>query len=384
VARSWRGWPVLVRDGLGAVGLFVVGLLPLGVGGLQLGELHGDVGWPIALVLTAAQTLPLAFRRRSSGTGLVIVGSAFFIAQVIGANTGLAGLGLLVALYLCGAHLRRRAVVAVVALLVYGALVAVLVVERSPERPIDWVTFAGVLALPWALGELVRRRRREQEIREERATLDAVSGVRALLARDLHDIVTHHVTAIVVQAESARYLPATAEGDAERASTFTVIGSTGRQALTELRSLLDALDPAAAADAPLGVADDIPHMVERLRATGYPVVLDAPGDGAPAPDAIAAVVNAVAREALTNAMKHARGREVVIRVTTTADGTELTVSNAVATDTEPIAAPIAEPAERRPVGRGLAGMADRVSEAGGVFDSGVRDRRFEVRARWPR
>src|SRR5690606_34938937 len=143
---------------------------------------------------------------------------------------------------------------------------------------VDWMTFPVVLAVPWIAGELMRRGRAEAAATLERAAADADRAARALLARDMHDIVTHHVTSMVVQADSARYLPGTPEGAVDRDAILESVGSTGRLALTELRSLLGALDPAAEAATPdLAAADRISRMVDRLRETGYPVSLQTVG-----------------------------------------------------------------------------------------------------------
>src|SRR5690606_27219479 len=184
---------------------------------------------------------------------------------------------------------------------------------------VDWMTFPVVLAVPWIAGELMRRGRTEAAAVLERAAADADRAARSLLARDLHDIVTHHVTAMVVQAESARYLPGTSEAVVDRDAILESVGSTGRLALTELRSLLGTLDPGAAAGtADLTDGDRISHMVHRLRGTGYPISLKTVGPVEDIPPEITRVMRAVAREATTNAMKHARGEEVRLLVRATA------------------------------------------------------------------
>jgi signal transduction histidine kinase len=372
VAQAWSRQAVVVRDAAGAATLLVVSLIPLGVEGLELGELHGHVpGWACVL-LTIAQTIPLAARRWWSALALLIVGAGFVASQVTGADTGLAGLGLLVALYSCARHQRQgRFLTATVAFVVYAGLAAVLASEHSPNRPLDWFSFVGVLTLPWVLGEFVRRRSAEQSIRAERAADEAVAAARALLARDLHDIVTHHVTAMVIQAESAQYLPGGPDGDAERAFTFALLGRTGRHALTELRSLLGALDPAAVNGTSRDTADDIPQMVERLRDTGYPISLHVEGSVVGLPEDVAAAMRSVAREAVTNAMKHARGTEVSIALQATDDVLTLTVANALSRDEE-----------HESGGRGIAGMTARVAETGGSFIARVTNGRYTAIARW--
>lgn len=364
---------LLVRDGIGATVLMVSSLLPLGLAGLRLGDLHRDFPIWVRIVLVIAQTLPLAVRRLLPASALAVIGVGFGVTQALGAETGIAGLGLLIALYSCAAYLRRARVAVIAACTVgYLLLVTLLIAQHSSERPIDWVTFPVVLAVPWIAGELMRRGRAEAAATLERAAADADRAARALLARDMHDIVTHHVTSMVVQADSARYLPGTSEGAVDRDAILESVGSTGRLALTELRSLLGALDPAAEAATPdLAAADRISRMVDRLRETGYPVSLQTVGPVEQISSEITRVMRSVAREAVTNAMKHARGEEVRLVVRATADLAELTVANAVPLGTRPPAA-----------GRGMSGIMSTVADAGGDFTAEVTDGRYTATARW--
>lgn len=371
----WRSGSPVVRDGIGAIALMGLSLLPLGIGGLQLGELHREVLPWVALILVAGQTLPLTVRRTMPALSLALIGIAFGVTQALGADTGLAGLGLLIALYSAAAHLRRGRIAVVAACIVgYIILVAALIGQDSSEEPIDWVTFVAVLSVPWVAGELARRWRVEQVARLERAAVDADRAARSFLARDLHDIVTHHVTAMVIQAESARYLPETAQGVVDREAIFASVGSTGRLALTELRSLLGTLDPDAAAEShALAAADEVHGMVSRLQEAGYPISLESIGPVGEIPSDIDSVIRSVAREAVTNAMKHASGEEVQLVISATTDAIGLTVINATPSGSVPAVA-----------GRGMAGMADRVTDAGGTFAADVKDARHTVIARWDR
>jgi signal transduction histidine kinase len=378
VSAWWRSAPPVIRDGVGAIALMLVSLIPLGIDGLRLGEMQSEYSPWVSVVLIAAQTLPLALRRTIPALSLGLIGVAFAVTQVLGAGTGLAGLGLLLALYSCGAHLRRgRWALVAASIAAYIALVVVLIAQRSPEKPIAWVTFAAVLAVPWVTGELVRRWRGEQAARMARAAADADRAARSLLARDLHDIVTHHVTAMVVQSESARYLVKTAEGAEERDEIFASVASTGRLALTELRSLLGTLDPDAVSAGPAALAEagDISHMVQRLKEMGYPISLRHSGTVEEIPSEVIAVMRSVAREAVTNAMKHARGVPVQLVVSVTQNEMVLTVANELAL----LAAPDAAGS-----GRGTSGMANRVAEVGGSFTAGVDGDQYVTTARWTR
>lgn len=379
---GWHPGRPVVRDSIGAVALMLFSLLPLGIAGLRLGGLQREFPMWVLVVLVVAQTLPLALRRTMPALALSLIGVAFATTQALGADTGLAGLGLLIALYSCAAHL-RRARLAVVASCVAGyvILVAVLISQDSSERPIDWFTFVVVLAVPWVAGELMRRGRVEEAASLERAAVDADRAARSLLARDLHDIVTHHVTAMVVQAESARYLPDTPQRDADRDAIVAAVGSSGRLALTELRSLLGTLDPDAASQthAALAAADDVSRMVRRLQETGYPISLQSIGPVEEIPSEITSVMRNVAREAVTNAMKHARGKEVRLVISATARAVELTVTNATLSGSLHSVA-----GQRGSEGRGTSGMANRVADAGGTFTAEMKDDQYTAIARWVR
>lgn len=359
-------FPAPARDAAGALLLLVVSLLPLGVPGVALGELDHAVPPWLPPVLVVAQTLPLAFRRAAPAAVLAVVGVGFAVAQLVGADTGLAGLGLFVAIYTVAAYQRRgRLVTDVVALAGYVALAVTLHAEGSPERLVDWVTFVLVLATPWFVGQLVRRRLAEQVVREALAAETAVREARVGLARDLHDVVTHHVTAMVVQADSAAYLDAA--DVAERAQTLETIGVTGRRALRELRSLLGALEQTSGTTAsrePL--APDVAELVETARAGGYPVTLVGAETLPPLSEAVAVTLYRIAQESLTNAMKHAPGIPVAMELDGAGDVAVLRVRNDLGA-----AAP-------GPAGRGRRGMTERAALLGGRVAAGVVDGRFEV------
>jgi signal transduction histidine kinase len=199
---------------------------------------------------------------------------------------------------------------------------------------------------------------------------------RTRIARELHDVVTHHVTAMVVQTEAARYLTAAPD---KLDATLTAVSDTGRRAITDLRHLLDLLNPDHL-DPDRGRGDpvrqgEVQDLVEQTRRAGQPVEFTE--DGAPAQPSGSAefVTYRVVQEALTNALKYAHGSATVVRVRHGAR--EITVE----VSTEGSASP------GKAVGgggRGLAGLRDRVDVLGGEF-SAEREPGggFVVRARIP-
>ncbi|MCR2815008.1 sensor histidine kinase [Microbacterium jiangjiandongii] len=362
-----------VQDGALGIGLLLVAVLPLGIPGTVLGALDGPSTGPIVILLQAAQALPLVLRRRAPRVAMFVVGAAFCIAEITGTTTGAAGVALPIALYSVGAHGRRPWITAGVIGAMYLALALTLLALGSPEPPLGFATFAAVLALPWTIGRFVALRQASQAGRVHQAEADAVRKERVLLARDLHDVVTHHVTAMVVQAESAAFLPA--DERAARDETLAGIGRTGREALGELRELLGALH-AEGAGAPMQptVSAAIDQFVTRLREAGHQVEVH---EDVPEPvlsaDA-AAALRRVAQEAATNALKHAPRTPVQVEYFREGDSAVLRVTNALGRARKPLSSD----------GRGLAGSAARIEQVGGSFRAGpTSDGRFVVEARLP-
>lgn len=367
----WRGVPVVARDAAGGVLLLVVSLLPLGVAGVDLGGLHSDAVWWVPPVLAAGQSLPLALRRVAPVASLALVGVAFGVAQLAGVETGVAGLGLFFAIYSFAAYQRRHHYFAAAsAAAAYIVLALALQLAGSPEQLIDWGTFFLVLVIPWLIGQLVSRELSQQALREAAAADAAVRKSRNRLARDLHDIVTHRVTAMVVQADSAAYLDDAAAS--ERAQSFEMIAASGRRALQELRSLLGALEHSPANGANLSQREPLPGAVADIvgdaAAAGYPVTLNQEGMTSEVSETVSITLYRIAQEALTNAMKHAPGTMVDMALTESDGIIDLRIENDL-TDQAPDGP-----------GRGRQGMAARVALLGGQLETGVVHDRFIVHA----
>ena len=182
---------------------------------------------------------------------------------------------------------------------------------------------------------------------------------------------THHVTAMVVQTEAARYLTA----DPERLDeTLTTVTDTGRRAISDLRHLLDVLNPDNTAPAP--VAEEGLHsVVERTRRAGQPVEFSEEGTPATSRGSADLVAHRVVQESLTNALKYAHGSRTTVRVRHRPE--EITVH--VSTDR-----PGPTGVSPGGSGRGLVGLRERVEVLGGEFSAGRHDDGgFTVRARIP-
>jgi signal transduction histidine kinase len=243
--------------------------------------------------------------------------------------------------------------------------------------------FAAVPCL-WALWE--RRRRRAElgartwllEREREGAARRAVEEERARVARELHDIVSHSVSVMVVQAGAARH---GLDGEAQEA--LLAVERTGREAMTELRHLLGVLAPAPDGDA-LAPQPSLAHLgtlVDRIAFAGLPVDVTVTGEPRPLPAGIDATGYRVVQEALTNALKHgAAGARAEVKVSYGTRNLRLEVLN---TGPSVLTGTGAAPPENKG-GRGLTGLRERVAVYGGDLDARRRlGGGYRVRARIP-
>ncbi len=373
-------------DALLALGLAAAAYAPgLSSQGVTIGELPERPLTPLAVALGLAQCLPLVLRRVRPAACLVVVAAAFTAYQLAAFPGTLAGVGLLIALYGAGAYVGRgRAPLAGAALVAYVGFAVALDARGSAEQVVDYVTFAVVLGTCWAAGAWTRHRRREAALRAQRLEEAAAAQERERIARELHDVVTHHVTAMVVQAEAAQML---VDGAPERLpDALGSIGDSGRRALRELREQLRVLaDGPAPVEAPRqSIGTGVRELVGRVAASGVDVALTLEGRPDPQPGAAELAAYRVVQEALTNAMKHAPGRRTAVDARY---GPEAIVVDVV---TDPDGEP--GPADRPALavtapsdGRGLRGLRARVHGLGGQLTAGRRaDGAFVVHATVPK
>jgi signal transduction histidine kinase len=220
------------------------------------------------------------------------------------------------------------------------------------------------------------RDRRAQIAERERdvAAREAVVEERARIARELHDVIAHHVSMIVLQAGAERRVL-----DDSNASTREVLESVeqiGRGALTEMRRLLgmlrgDAHEPLS----PQPGLDDVPTLVGQLREAGLPVELKVEGERRELPVGIELSAYRIVQEALTNTLKYAGTARACVRVGFEPGALELEVADDG--DGDAAVTPGGS-------GHGLMGMSERVALFGGVFEAGPRpEGGYRVRARLP-
>ena len=341
-----------------------------------------------ALLLGAVLTAAMAWRSTAPLAALgAVAAAALGLAAVDTPPESLASTSILVAIlsFAIGAHLpRRRAQAGLAGVL---ALVAV-VTALGPDQTVGDVVFPVVLFSGcWALGRVGRGRARltaeltarTEQLERERTERerDAVARERVRIARELHDVVAHSVSVMVVQAGAARSVLDRDPDASVRA--LGAVEATGREALTEMRRLLGILRPDGedADHSPQPSLDRLGALIARSRDAGLDIELRVEGRAGPLAPGVDLTAFRLVQEGLTNALKHgARGRaRVVLRWSE--EVLEVEVANRVAAD-GPAAHGLASG------GQGLVGMRERVALCGGELRAGPIGRGFVVRARLPR
>jgi signal transduction histidine kinase len=371
-------WPAGWRPSRGDLALAVL----VGLVGLQsASDAHGlkDPAWAV-IGLIECTALPLAVR---SLWPLLVLGVTL-VAAVAGDLLfgGLQLAGPVIALYTVARHHDRG--VSSAAAAVTAAGLAVPAASRAAENPLFAMAIYLVLVAAWAIGDNVRRRHayltrvqaREAAIDEEqqeRARV-AVAEERARIARELHDVISHNVSVMVVQAAAGGDVFATRPDRAREA--LGSIESTGREALVELRRLLGILrtgDEQLAIGPQPGLGS-LRSLVEQVREAGLAVELRIEGEQAPLPPGIDLAAYRIVQEALTNTLKHAGKAQASIVVRYAQAALELEIS-----DNGPGTGAVVNGS-----GHGLIGMRERAALYGGALEAGARDTGgYTVRARLP-
>lgn len=371
----WRRWDVTVRDLPFALLLVVASMLSaLDNRGTQLGDLPTRPFDALAVVVVALECLPLAVRRRWPALCLALVSLGFAIDQLRGYHT-VAGIALPIALLSTAAHLDRfRRTTAVLASAAYVPLAVALGRHGSTETVTGFVTFYLALAIAWGIGTWLRLSRAAEAERRRHVAETTRTAERTRIARELHDVVTHHVTAMVVQAEAARYLTAAPE---RLDQALTAITDTGRGAIADLRQLLDLLNPDHGTGPRTPSVGELHSLVEQTRRAGQPVEFTEDGRPADTTGSAEAAAYRVVQEALTNALKYAHGSRTTVHVYHGERETTVEVSTDGGSGSR-----AATPGGS---GRGLAGLRERVGLLGGEFSAGRRPGGgFVVHARIPK
>ena len=334
---------------------------------------HGSYQ-PAVLLLAFATCAPLVLRTRFplsawAASALAIIATD----QVIGSSfsSGYLTVAVLVyglCLYAVTIRCRPRVTVAATALTLAGAAIL---------DPSSTVAAVFLIAIPPLLGTVVRVRRSgarqlaEQELRHsgERALLEE----RQRIARELHDVVAHHMSVIAIQAEAAPYK--TADPPPELVESFADIRSSALAGLAELRRVLGVLRTGGQSLAPQPGLADLDALLDSARSGGVSITATRSGNPVALPEGVDLSAYRILQEALSNAMRHAPGSHVLLHAAYLGDRVTLEVRS----DAGPRPAPALVGG-----GHGLVGMRERVAMLGGSLDAGpTEDGGFQVTAVLP-
>jgi signal transduction histidine kinase len=342
----------------------------------SVGAWRGEVLWWWAA--TAVALGALLARRRFPVAAFLVVGSmaAVHAAQLYFQRLP-ADLAAPIALYAVASHSRRRGVSIALLALALGAALATMLLPKGIGfvQGETWnqglagaLVDALLLAAAWIAGDSTRIRRayiaEVERDRDQQAQL-AAAAERSRITRELHDVVAHGLSLIVIQAQGAEAALDQRQPEETRQALETIV-TTGRQSLADLRRLLGVVrrPPDAKPElAPQPGMAELPQLIAQVREAGIPVELRLEGDSQPLPASVDLSAFRILQEALTNTMKHAgHGASARVRVSYLDGGVEVEVG-----DTG-----LGAGAPSDGQGHGLAGMRERVAMLGGHLDAGPR------------
>ena len=345
----------------------------------------------LALTLVVLETLPLALRRRWPAATFLAVGLPRTIYDSLG--LGFAPLPLAQAIaYFTVIERSRPAVRRILTVVLVLAIIRSQFLLPGHSQPYDFTVVSLIFITAGMAGVLSRTRQAylaevearaaAAEAERDRATARAAAAERTRIARELHDVVAHHVSLMAVQAEAAgALLP---DRPVEAARSVEVIGATARAALTELRRLLGVLRgpaPDAQTTTPAVSLAGLGTVLDQVREAGLAVELTVTGAATELSPGTDLTAYRIIQEALTNSLRHAQASRaevtlayepgfVTVRVTDDGSG--------------PASGPaVSVPAANGDGGFGLAGIAERVASCGGSLTVGPAGRGFAVTARLP-
>lgn len=359
-ARGRRDWPVDVALGLGVAVLNVTGSVAPDPSDPRT---YADTVMPLLVLLAAVPGLALIIRRRHPVVTLALAAGAVAVVEALSWRTGNMPAALLIATYALGAWTTvPKGLITLVGLHAAMGLAA----AAGPAR----FEAVGLLlfTVPWVLGAVIRWRRLADQQQVERAlaaerelavaTERALAEERLAVARDLHDLVSHNLAAITLQAAAARRRPGSPDTTA-----LAAIEQAGRSAVRDLRAMLDTLaQPLGGPLAPAPGLRDLEALAARHGEVNGPVELEIDPALERAPDSARLTAYRVVQEALTNVCRHAPGARVSVRLAATDGAVVVDVENDPLGSNLPVS-----PGS----GYGLAGMRERVSLFGGTVTAGA-------------
>ncbi|MCB5169904.1 sensor histidine kinase [Streptomyces bambusae] len=366
-------------DGFWAVVLFASA-------SLEIAESFDGLARALAMPAVIALGLAVALRRKATRKVLWLTVGTGLYQLAVGSEPTVANVAMLAVLYTVAASDEARWVSRTA--LGWGLAAAPLAALRwqfdkgASEETVQFAIFVTVpFALAWVLGDSVRTRRayyaqlveRNERLEKEREAQGkaAVAAERARIARELHDVVAHNVSVMVVQADGAAYVMDVAPDQAKEA--LKTISGTGRQALAEMRRLLGILrtgEPQESEDyVPQPDVEQIEVLVEQVRTAGLDVDFEVEGAPRQLPSGVELTAYRIVQEALTNTRKHGGPEaKASVRLVYFDDGLGLLVED----DGRGAAHELYEDGGADGAGHGLIGMRERVGMVGGTLDAGPR------------
>lgn len=331
--------------------------------------LYGCDTWQnwLTLLMTLAVDAALAGPARMSGYVAFLHAMVPVVTLLIHNDTPANDAGLLVAGYRAGAWLNGLPAFASVVALSGSLLACAMIQDRRFELAVVAVVKAGVL--PFLVGRYTtaRRaylaeleRRSEMERRDAReAVTKAITEERSSIARDLHDVIVHHVSAIGLHAGAARLgLPA---GNAKVETSLRSVETASRAAMVDLRHLLDLLH----GDRPEGARqpgmDNLDELFDGVRSAGVPTQFAVSGTQREVPESLGITVYRIVQEMLTNALRHGDHTGVSVSLEYDADSLTVTSANRIGVDREPGGT----------ARRGLVGIRSRAGLFTGRTEAGI-------------
>jgi signal transduction histidine kinase len=360
----------------------------ISIGSVIFGGGKGDTTQTLHLldaVLVPLTTLPLALRRYRPLEVLAITVAAETVLLIFSTRVQVP-FGVIVALYTVAAHCERPVAARAAEWVAVPLIVGVIANTGGNLSPV--IPRLVVFAIAWLIGDNLRTRRaylhelearaarleREREEQAERAAIDE----RTRIARELHDVIAHNVSVMVVQASAGEEVFESDPGKAREA--LSAVASTGRAALAELRRLLGVIrseedEAQGASYVPQPGLDSLDELVRQVRDTGLAVELSVLGEPRTLPEAVGLCAYRIVQEALTNTLKHARASGAQVSVRYAPDAVELQVLD----DGRGASAANGETG-----GHGIIGMRERVALFGGELATAPRPGGgYRVSARLP-
>jgi signal transduction histidine kinase len=368
----------------GSLGLLLAGLSLAAVLQMEDASRRDPDAWCIALTLL--MTLPIAYRRIAPDFVMVTTGVATVTYYILGYPDTLAAIGTLIALYSVAAHGNRKLAIQSLVGTAIGLSVSVLVTDPGEFTLQILVSNYIIYGTAWVIGDNMRTRRaytheleaRAERLERERETQsrEAVIEERRRIAREMHDVVAHSVSVMVVQAGAARRILDSKPAQARDA--LSSIETTGRQTLTEMRRLTGVLRGGEHADkTPQPGLGYLEKLIEQTREAGLPVEVTIQGQPYELPQGADLSAFRIVQEALTNSLKHAGPSHANVCITYASGKLELRVTDDGRGAAERLSNGSAG-------GHGLVGMRERVAMFGGELKTGpLPGGGYEVRAILP-